>query len=267
MGRGPRLRYFGDSAASPIPSLLVSATMRVDHRATFLCGGSWHDVPGQPNAIVRPESRVSPPMSEKPRVPVVEDAPADRDIVEFRRAWKEPCGPHNELEPWSALATPDSPDDHERTEEKLQQALKDWDVTFNSINDLICLLGRDGTILQCNESMRKLLNLPNDQLVGRKCYEVMHGSGTFFERCPYRESLISRRRESIELTLNDRCYRVTADPVFDESGQISAPFTSSATSRSTDVRIWLWRSVFDSRNCWPISRRRLSMRRPSDSTK
>jgi PAS domain S-box-containing protein len=160
-------------------------------------------------------------MSKMPRVHVVDDAPADRDLVEFRQAWEEPCGLHSKREPSFALAADAPPDVHQRTEEKLRQALKDWDVTFNAINDLICLLGRDGTILQCNEGMRKFLDVARDQVVGRKCHEVMHGSGEFLEGCPYREMLASRRRESVELAVNDKFYRVTADPVFDEHGDIS----------------------------------------------
>ncbi len=111
--------------------------------------------------------------------------------------------------------------DRDWADQKLQQTLKDWNVVFNAINDLICLLDRDGTILQCNEGMSRLLSLPNERIVGRKCYEVMHDTDTFFERCPYQEILKSRKRESIEFTLNGRYYRVTADPVFDDDGGIS----------------------------------------------
>jgi PAS domain S-box-containing protein len=106
-------------------------------------------------------------------------------------------------------------------EDKLQRALGDWKATFNAINDRICLLDRDGTILQCNESMNKLLNLPEGQIVGRKCYELMHGSSTFFQDCPYQEMLRTRKREGFELTLDDKCYMVTADPIFGEAGEIT----------------------------------------------
>ncbi len=111
--------------------------------------------------------------------------------------------------------------DRQRVDEQLQQTLRDWKAVFNAINDQICLLDREGTVLQCNEGMSRLLNLSNERIVGRKCYEVMHGTDTFFERCPYREMLQSRKRESIELTLKGRHYRATTDPVFDDDGRIS----------------------------------------------
>ena len=106
-------------------------------------------------------------------------------------------------------------------EEKLHRALRDWKATFNAINDQICLLDRDGTILQCNESMSKLLNLTEDQIVGRKCHELMHSSNAFFQGCPYREMLRTRKREGFELSLDDKCYMVTADPIFGEAGEIT----------------------------------------------
>jgi transcriptional regulator with GAF, ATPase, and Fis domain len=36
-------------------------------------------------------------MREKSRVHVIDRAPAEPDVVEFRRAWENPCGPHNGL--------------------------------------------------------------------------------------------------------------------------------------------------------------------------
>ena len=48
----------------------------------------------------------------------------------------------------------------------------------------------------------------------------MHGSRTFFEKCPYQEMLRTGRRESFELPLGDSWYQVTADPLFDEAGEI-----------------------------------------------
>jgi PAS domain S-box-containing protein len=88
------------------------------------------------------------------------------------------------------------------------------------MNDMVCLLARDGTVLRCNKSMVTLLGLDADQVVGKKCFELMHGSRTFFEKCPYQEMLRSGKRESFELPLSERWYQVTADPLFGEAEEI-----------------------------------------------
>jgi PAS domain S-box-containing protein len=102
----------------------------------------------------------------------------------------------------------------------LEQASRDWSATFDAINDMVCLLARDGTVLRCNKSMVTLLGLDADQVVGKKCFELMHGSRTFFEKCPYQEMLRTGKRESFELPLGEHWYQVTADPLFGEAEEI-----------------------------------------------
>ena len=89
-----------------------------------------------------------------------------------------------------------------------------WSATFDAMNDMVCLLDREGTIVRCNRSMTEFLGRAPGDLAGKKCYEIMHGSRTFFEKCPYREMLRTGRRESFELPLGDRWYQITADPMF-----------------------------------------------------
>lgn len=89
------------------------------------------------------------------------------------------------------------------------------------MDDAVCLLALDGTVLQCNLSMAHLLAVQPSAVVGKKCYELMHGTGTFFERCPYREMLRTGRRECFELPQGDAWYEVTADPLFSDTGEIT----------------------------------------------
>ena len=102
----------------------------------------------------------------------------------------------------------------------LERAVRDWSTAFDAMNDSICLLAQDGTVLRCNKGMTALLDLRADEVVGKKCYELMHGSRTFFEKCPYQEMLRTRKRESFELPLGGHWYQVTADPLFDEAEEI-----------------------------------------------
>ncbi len=110
--------------------------------------------------------------------------------------------------------------ERKQAEQKLEETLRVWKTTFNAMNDILCLLDGNGTILQCNEAMSKFLNVPNGGVVGRKCYELLHGTGGFIDECPYRRMLRTRKRENFELTLGDKFYMVTVDPIFSETGEI-----------------------------------------------
>ena len=111
--------------------------------------------------------------------------------------------------------------ERKRMETQLQQALNHWKKTFDAIGDHICLLDRDGTILQCNESMVALLNLPQDKIVGQKCHKLMHNSDRFSHGCPYLKMMKSGKRESFELASGDNYFLVSADPVLDDQGEIA----------------------------------------------
>ncbi len=102
----------------------------------------------------------------------------------------------------------------------LEQALSDLTAAFDAMSDMVCLLARDGTVLRCNGGMFRLLGLNEDEVVGKKCHELMHGSTTFFAKCPYQKMLRTGKRESFELPMGDRWYLVTADPLVDEAGDI-----------------------------------------------
>ena len=97
---------------------------------------------------------------------------------------------------------------------------RQWSTTFDSVSDMVCLLATDGTVLRCNRAMGAFLALEEHEIVGKKCFELMHSSRTFFKDCPYPEMLSTGMRESSELSVGDSWYEVTADPLVDTAGEI-----------------------------------------------
>jgi two-component system, cell cycle sensor histidine kinase and response regulator CckA len=96
-----------------------------------------------------------------------------------------------------------------------------WQVTFDAIKDALCLIDTNGKILQCNKAMSKLLNKPMTEIIGRTCWELVHGTPKPFEGCPVVQMKKSLKRETLKLPVKDRWLEITADPVFDESGNLS----------------------------------------------
>lgn len=52
-----------------------------------------------------------------------------------------------------------------------------WEETFNSVSDLMYVLADDGTIVHANRATLERLGLPQEQILGRYCYEVVGGAG------------------------------------------------------------------------------------------
>ncbi len=95
-----------------------------------------------------------------------------------------------------------------------------WKETFNAISDRICLLDKEGTILQCNSSLSDMIQAPLDKVNGMKCYEVMHDCNSFVHSCPYVDMIKSGKREMNEQIIGGRYHSVIVDPIFNESGEI-----------------------------------------------
>jgi two-component system, cell cycle sensor histidine kinase and response regulator CckA len=108
-----------------------------------------------------------------------------------------------------------------RAEEAARAEARNWQATFDAITDAICLLDREGSVLRCNRAAAELFRLPHTVLVGRPYREVLEE--TFG---PSAAALLAallaappRRGEAaVEALLAGRWYRMTADPVHDESG-------------------------------------------------
>ncbi|MSN27366.1 MAG: PAS domain S-box protein [Geobacter sp.] len=66
--------------------------------------------------------------------------------------------------------------DLERCRKELIRSKETWEETFNSVNDLIYILADDNSIVHVNRAMQKRLGLPLEAIVGRYCYEIVHGT-------------------------------------------------------------------------------------------
>jgi PAS domain S-box-containing protein len=108
--------------------------------------------------------------------------------------------------------------ERKRAEEEQRSLVKHWQTTFAAVNDGICLLDEDQRIIRCNHAMPMLLNLPMEKLIGRHCWEIVHGTKEPMENCPVLRAKKSLHRESLELQVGNRWFDIVVDPILDESG-------------------------------------------------
>lgn len=103
-------------------------------------------------------------------------------------------------------------------EEELRQSSSKWKAIFDSINDYIALIDGSGTVLRSNRALKEFLGKSEDEIAGRKCWELLHGSSQPIDECPVVKMQETGKRESLELEIKDKWFLITVDPIFNEDG-------------------------------------------------
>jgi PAS domain S-box-containing protein len=103
--------------------------------------------------------------------------------------------------------------------EALEHSARQWDDTFDAIQDAVCLLDQEGRFLRCNVAMGKLVGKSPCEIVGERCCEIVHGTPKPIEGCPLVRTRHTLQRETLESRLGDRWFSILADPMLDERGQ------------------------------------------------
>ncbi|MBE9158007.1 response regulator [Nodosilinea sp. LEGE 06152] len=122
------------------------------------------------------------------------------------------------VEPIELLATVRSLFRIRQAEELALTSAREWQTTFDAINDSVCLLDQQGKILRCNQAMMRLFGRPAKDMVGHVHYELMNtilgvGDGTCFY-CAKE----TYQRQMLELQSQGRWFAKTMDPVLNEFG-------------------------------------------------
>jgi PAS domain S-box-containing protein len=103
-------------------------------------------------------------------------------------------------------------------EEAARAAAQEWRTTFDAIGDAVCLLAPNGHIRRCNRAMGELVHRDLPGLVDQPHDEVLR-AGLGLAEAPRLAGLgAGLPRETQEVRLGERWFRVTADPIRDEQG-------------------------------------------------
>jgi PAS domain S-box-containing protein/putative nucleotidyltransferase with HDIG domain len=111
--------------------------------------------------------------------------------------------------------------DRQRALEELRLAASRWRNTFDAIGDALALLDQEGTILQCNQAMADLVGKPFPEILGRRCWQVVHGTSGPIDDCPMVRLRQSRQREESVLPVGENWFKVAVDPIFDTAGNLT----------------------------------------------
>jgi PAS domain S-box-containing protein len=107
-----------------------------------------------------------------------------------------------------------------RSEEALRSAAREWTATFDGVADAVWVLDDEQRVLRCNKASTALFGKSKQEMMGRLCWEIVHGTRTPITACPFTRMKRNRQRETMELALGERWYQVVVDPLMNPDGKL-----------------------------------------------
>lgn len=110
---------------------------------------------------------------------------------------------------------------HKKTSEDLQYATEQWQRTFDSISDMVFISDKDSNIIKVNKSCSEILKLRPEEIIGKKCYGVVHSLTSHWPNCPFKQTSIDKKMhvEEVEELRLGRILLVTVSPIFKDNGE------------------------------------------------
>ncbi len=100
---------------------------------------------------------------------------------------------------------------------RLEKALREWRLTFDSMYDTVMLLDNEFNILRANIALSELTGVNIKDVEGRRCYELIHNSEHPPSWCPLSKGLKEREENVIQFyePYLGRYLRASISPVYD----------------------------------------------------
>lgn len=105
--------------------------------------------------------------------------------------------------------------EHRQAEETLVRSARDWQATFDAAKDAIWILDEKQRILRCNKTSEVLFQRSREEMIGRSCWEIVHGTKQPIPECPAQRAMHSLKRETMEFQIGRKWFQITVDPLPD----------------------------------------------------
>lgn len=97
-----------------------------------------------------------------------------------------------------------------------------WQETFDAAMDIIAIISTDFRILKLNKAGIESLGKSPEEIIGQKCYEVVHGLTCPIAGCPCKKAIETGKGFRGEITDRGRQYLTTASPIYDHNNEFKA---------------------------------------------
>jgi len=98
---------------------------------------------------------------------------------------------------------------------------RQWQTTIDSVKDAVWIVDAEQRVMRSNAAAERIFGLPNERMLGRHCWDIVHGTTEPIPECPLLRAVHSLEREIMELSMGEGWFEVTIDPIQDSSGAYS----------------------------------------------
>jgi PAS domain S-box-containing protein len=105
--------------------------------------------------------------------------------------------------------------------EQVKLTEQELENIFESISDMVYFVNKDYVIKNINKAVCKRLDKPAEEIIGKKCYEVMHGTNEPWHRCPHQKTVETKMSfvEEVEDPFLGGTFITSSSPIFDTAGE------------------------------------------------
>jgi PAS domain S-box-containing protein len=107
-------------------------------------------------------------------------------------------------------------------EEKIKQAAEKWQRTFDAMSDSVFIQDRELNIIRANKAFFDLFKLKPEDVIGKRCYELVHKLDRPWPTCPVEMSKEDKKPhvEEVDDPNIGIPLLITASPLFNNEGEV-----------------------------------------------
>ncbi len=106
-------------------------------------------------------------------------------------------------------------------EQTARLSAAEWQATFDAVGSGIILTDDAYHIIQCNRAAGELFGEIPENMLGKRCYEIVHSAAEPYYACPLMTVKKEKKRQSMIFERGGRWLEVTVDPILDAEGRFA----------------------------------------------
>jgi PAS domain S-box-containing protein len=114
--------------------------------------------------------------------------------------------------------------ERKQIEERIRHAAEEWRATFDSISDLVSIHDKELKLVRANKAFANTFGMKPEELIGKNCYEVVHGTKEPLLNCPHKRTMGTKKPARVEVFEPHLgvYLEISTSPVFDDKGEVVA---------------------------------------------
>jgi PAS domain S-box-containing protein len=120
--------------------------------------------------------------------------------------------------------------------EQVALAEQELENIFESISDMVYLISKDNVLKNINKAVSKRLGKPAEEIIGKKCYEIIHGMNGPWAECPHHKTAETGKAfvKEVEDHHLGGTFIFSSSPIFDTTGEFKG--TVNVVSDITELK-------------------------------